>query len=131
VLFFEEYDCRYALQYWRKYYLVIAISTYSIYNPATQSRTAKTSSITNSHSIYSNNEAVNRIYSMQRNVRPYWCNPSFSSPASSSYPRKRDFFFCFWFTVVSAPISFKIRWQNDVWRCVLAPHFATVFEFGE
>jgi len=32
--------------------------------------TAKTSHMTNSYSIYSNNGAVSRIYSRQRNVRP-------------------------------------------------------------
>jgi len=41
--------------------------------------------------VYSNNEAVSRIYSRQRNVGPYWCNPAFSSPsffspANSSHP---------------------------------------------
>ena len=44
--------------------VIITISTY-IWNQATQSRTAKTSSMTNSYSIYSNNEAVGRIYSRQ------------------------------------------------------------------
>jgi len=36
-------------------------------------------------SIYSSMRLY-RIYSRQRRVRPYWCNPSFSSPANSSHP---------------------------------------------
>ena len=39
-----------------------------------------------SYSIYSNNEAVSRIDSRHRNVRPYWCNLSFSNPSFSSPP---------------------------------------------
>jgi len=41
---------------------------------------------TDGYSVYSDTEAVSRIYSRQRNVRPYWCNPSFSSRANSSHP---------------------------------------------
>jgi len=39
---------------------------------------------TDGYSIYSNNEAVSRIYSRQRNARPYWRNPTFSCPSFSS-----------------------------------------------
>jgi len=53
-------------------------------NQATQSRTVKT--LSTFYSIYSNNEAVSRIYRRKRrpNVRPYWC-PAFFCPLFSSH----------------------------------------------
>jgi len=65
--------------------------------------------MTNSYSIYSNNEAVSRIYSRQRNVRPYWCDPAFSCPSFSSTPNSSPSFFC---PANSTPASSSVIFQS-------------------
>jgi len=36
------------------------------------------------------------LYSRQRSVKPYWCSPSFSTPANSSHPKTRQWAYRLW-----------------------------------